>query len=232
MVQVNNLPYVTLRIRFKKLGRLQYISHLDLVRTMSKILVRAKLPMWYTEGFNPKPKMVFAAPLSIGTDSEAEFMDLRLLEHVDPGMVRAKLNACMTREMQIKEAYYPTTPLTELAYLSYEIRIVSPMVTDALLEKVRIALSSDTVVVKKKTKSGERDVDIKGQIREASASLDGDALVILANLSADSASFLNPEYLVTYLKGATGVLTSPDLLSETYSILRKEAYRADMTLFR
>lgn len=231
MVQVSNKP-ITVRVRFYKKGALKYISHLDLVRTMSKIVVRSHLPLWYTEGFNPKPKMVFAAPLSIGTDSEAEFMDLRLLEHVDPGMVRAKLNACMTKEMQIKEAYYSTTPLTELSYLSYEIRISSPMVSRDLLARVESALRADTVVVKKKTKSGERDVDIKGQIREAAATLDGDALVVYATLCADSASFLNPEYLVTYLKEATGILTSPDLLSETYTILRKEAYRSDMTLFR
>ena len=231
MVQVTNSP-ITVRVHFYKKGALKYISHLDLVRTMSKIVVRSHLPLWYTEGFNPKPKMVFAAPLSIGTDSEAEFMDLRLLERVDPGMVRAKLNACMTKEMQITEAYYPTKPLTELAYLSYEVRMNSPMVSDSLLSRVQTALSADAIVVKKKTKSGERDVDIKGQIRDASASLDGNTLVVCATLSADSASFLNPEYLVTYLKEATGVLTSPDRLSETYSILRKEAYRADMTLFR
>ena len=231
MVQVSNKP-ITVRVRFYKKGALKYISHLDLVRTMSKIVVRSHLPLWYTEGFNPKPKMVFAAPLSIGTDSEAEFMDLRLLEYVDPGMVRAKLNACMTKEMQIYEAYYPTTPLTDLAYLSYEIRISSPMASPELLSKVKSALAADALVVRKKTKSGERDVDIKGQIREASASLDGDTLVVLATLAADSASFLNPEYLVTYLKETTGVLTSSDLLSETYSILRKEAYRADMTRFR
>ena len=70
MVQVTaNTPYVTLRFKFKKLGKLQYISHLDLVRTMNKIIVRAKLPLWYSEGFNPKPKMIFAAPLSICTES-------------------------------------------------------------------------------------------------------------------------------------------------------------------
>ena len=60
MVQVNT-P-INLRVKFKKVGALQYVSHLDLVRTMHKIIVRAKLPLWYTEGFNPKPKMVFAAP--------------------------------------------------------------------------------------------------------------------------------------------------------------------------
>ena len=76
MVQVNNTP-LNLRVKFSKTGRLAYISHLDLVRTMNKIVVRAKLPLWYTEGFNPKPKMVFSVPLSTGTESDVEFMEDR-----------------------------------------------------------------------------------------------------------------------------------------------------------
>ncbi len=72
MVQVNN-EKLFIRLKFKKTGNLQYISHLDLVRTMHKVIVRADLPLWYTEGFNPKPKMIFAAPLSIGTESLSEF---------------------------------------------------------------------------------------------------------------------------------------------------------------
>ena len=83
MVQVNQTKQF-LRFKFIKRGSLQYISHLDLVRTMHKVIVRAKLPLWYTEGFNPKPKMIFAAPLSIGTESECEFMDLRMNEYIDP----------------------------------------------------------------------------------------------------------------------------------------------------
>ncbi|MBE6696393.1 MAG: DUF2344 domain-containing protein, partial [Ruminococcaceae bacterium] len=47
-------PSKTLRVKFKKTGNLQYISHLDLVRTVHKMLVRVKMPLWYTEGFNPK----------------------------------------------------------------------------------------------------------------------------------------------------------------------------------
>ena len=52
MVQVNT-EKLFIRVKFKKVGNLQYISHLDLVRTMHKVIVRAKLPLWYTEGFNP-----------------------------------------------------------------------------------------------------------------------------------------------------------------------------------
>ena len=103
MVQVNQTKQF-LRFKFIKRGSLQYISHLDLVRTMHKVIVRAKLPLWYTEGFNPKPKMIFAAPLSIGTESECEFMDLRMNEYIDPSEAMARINANMTSEMQIGRA--------------------------------------------------------------------------------------------------------------------------------
>ena len=106
MVSLSNNPaYSVLRVKFKKVGDLQYISHLDLVRTMHKIIVRAGLPLWYTEGFNPKPKMAFAAPLSVGTESLCEFMDLRVTEAISPEEILARLNKNMTDEMQELEAY-------------------------------------------------------------------------------------------------------------------------------
>jgi len=124
MVQVNTTP-ITLRVKFFKRGNLQYISHLDLVRTMMKVIVRAKLPLWYTEGFNPKPKVTFAAPLSIGTESSVEFMDVRLTERIPVDVAMAALNANMTGEMQATEVYYPDTKLTALRYLGYEISVIT-----------------------------------------------------------------------------------------------------------
>ena len=107
MVQLSpHHPHVNLRLKFKKVGSLQYVSHLDLVRTMHKIIVRAKLPLWYTEGFNPKPKMIFAAPLSIGVESVCEYLDIKLIDDVPPEEAMRRLNANMTDEMQILEAYY------------------------------------------------------------------------------------------------------------------------------
>ena len=99
-------PHLNMRIRFKKVGSLQYVSHLDLVRTMHTIIVRAGLPLWYTEGFNPKPKMIFAAPLSIGTESVCEFMDVKLIDDMPAEEVMRRLNENMTDEMQVLEAYY------------------------------------------------------------------------------------------------------------------------------
>ena len=232
MVQVSNVPYVTLRIRFKKLGRLQYISHLDLVRTMSKILVRAKLPMWYTEGFNPKPKMIFAAPLSIGAESMCEFMDVRLTKKIPEGEVMAALNKNMTEEMQVLEAYYPTEKFTELKWLKYTMKIRSEMDSALLAEKCNELFAKEQILVFKKTKSGEQNVDIKPLIHTALAKAEGDLVVFDLVLSADQSCFLNPEHVVTAIRDSIGILTEETLTTEYYTILRTSAHKADMSEFR
>ena len=226
----NNTPIV-LRIKFKKVGNLQYVSHLDLVRTMHKIIVRSKLPLWYTEGFNPKPKMVFAAPLSIGTESLVEFMDLRLVERIDPALAIKALNANMTDELVVLDAYYPETKLTDLKWLSYVITLNTLGASPELADKVNAALKADVMPVAKKQKP-EDTMDIKPLIRYATAVYDAGNIRIDCNLSADASSFLNPEYLVKYLRAACGVLSSGNLLAESYEILRHSAYAADMSDYR
>ena len=230
MVPVNQRLFI--RFRFHKLGRLSYISHLDLVRTMNKIIVRAGLPLWYTEGFNPKPKMIFAAPLSIGTESKCEFMDVRLSDTVDPATALARLNENMTEEMQAYEAYYPTTKFTDMKWLSYRITVRSPYNCENLVNECNRILSSDSIKVLKNTKSGEAIVDIKPLVKHASAALSDGQIVISAILSADPSSFLNPEYLVTALRDGAGLLSDENLMNESYSIMREEAYTEDMKIFR
>lgn len=227
----NNVP-LNLRLKFRKIGKLQYISHLDLVRTMHKIIIRSGLPIWYTEGFNPKPKMVFAAPLSIGTESSVEFMDLRMAERIDPMDAIAAINRNSTEELFVLDAYYPETKLTDMKWLSYTIFINVPNASDALAERCRAALGSEKIVVTKRTKSGDADVDIKSLIRCAKVDFCGEEIKIFCILSADASSFLNPEYIIKYLRKEVGILVSEDLLSESYSIVREMAYAFDMTEFR
>ena len=227
---MNNTP-ITLRVKFKKVGNLQYVSHLDLVRTMHKIIVRSKLPLWYTEGFNPKPKMVFAAPLSIGTESLVEFMDLRLVERIDPSLAIAALNANMTDELVVLDAYYPESKLTDLKWLSYVITLNTVGASADLAEKINEAFRADAMPVAKKQKPDDT-MDIKPLIRFASAVYDGALIRIYCTLSADASAFLNPEYVVKYLRSACGVLSSGNLMAESYSILRHAAYAADMSEYR
>ena len=231
MVQVDNSKII-LRLKFKKVGVLKYISHLDLVRTMNKIIVRSSLPLYYTEGFNPKPKMVFAAPLSIGAESVCEYMDLRLSSYIEPEAAKARLNANMTENMQISEAYYPDTKLADLKWLSYTICIKTKDANQALLAACESLLSSEIIEVEKSTKSGEKLVNIRPLIKSASITLDSAILRINCTLSADQSEFLNPEYLIKALKRTTGILSADDITSEYYTVMRERAYTEDMTEFR
>ena len=64
MVQQNEIKPIPIRAKFYKVGSLQFISHLDLMRTMTRNMVRAGIPAWYSQGFNPRLKLTFSLPLS------------------------------------------------------------------------------------------------------------------------------------------------------------------------
>ena len=231
MVQVNNTPII-LRVKFKKVGRLQYISHLDLVRTMHKIIVRAGLPLWYTEGFNPKPKMVFAAPLSTGTESTVEFVDIRLTERMPTEDALARLSVNMTEEMQPLAAYYPTSKLTDLKWFSYDFLFHTKNATAHLAARCEEFLLSDTVLIQRRSKSGDTvTVDIRPLIKSVSTVLDGEDIKMNAVLSGDASAYLSPEHVVRALSRELGILSDPDLTSEYYSIMRNSAHLADMSEF-
>lgn len=229
MVQVNPTK-LFIRFKFKKQGSLQYISHLDLVRTMHKVIVRAKLPLWYTEGFNPKPKMIFAAPLSIGTESVCEFMDIRMNEYIDPNEAMARINANMTDEMQIYEAYYPESKFTDLKWMSYRITIDTLGCSEELADRVNCLFLGDVIEVQKK--NSDKTTDIRPLIKSAKATLCDGKIVIDAILSADPSAFLNPEYLIKAVRNKCGILSSDNLLDEGYEIIRLNAFFDDMTSFR
>lgn len=223
-------PSYAVRLRFHKRGSLTYIAHLDLVRTLTKAIARAGIPVRYSEGFNPHPRLSFSSAMSIGLESDCEFLDIRLTKTVDPMLLMQAFNEALTAELRATEAYLPETKFTDIAYSSYEIRILTDGASPSLLEHVRQALAGP-VVVFKRSKSGDKDTDISDGIRTASVTLEDGMLVLKTVLKADNAGFINPEYLVTHLKNTCGILAG-DPTKERYSVLRTGLFTADMTPFR
>ena len=84
-----------LRLRFEKTGRAIYISHLDLMRTMQRVFLRADCPLKYSEGFNPHALISILLPLSVGVGSVCELMDFQLREEVDLAALPERLTAIM-----------------------------------------------------------------------------------------------------------------------------------------
>lgn len=174
------------RMKFIKTGSLKFISHLDLDRTMKSALLRAKIPIWYSQGFNPRPKIVFSLPLSIGVESICEFVDIRLVEPMEHNEIKRRINATITDEMAVTDVYEPKTKLSDIGYAEYEIMFDDKIDT----EKLRSPL-----VITKRTKNGEKTVDIQPLIKKYK--YDGNVLTVLLN--ADSANYLNPDYLAKAL---------------------------------
>ena len=96
----------SVRLFYTKHGRMRFISHLDMTRFMARVIRRAELPVWYTEGFNPHLYMTFALPLSLGFESEYEAVDIRLLQDdYDLSILCDKLNAVCPEYIQIGRAH-------------------------------------------------------------------------------------------------------------------------------
>ncbi len=223
---------IYLRIQFEKTGSLQYISHLDLVRTMHKVLIRSRMPLWFTEGFNPKPKMIFASSMSVGLQSICEFLDVRITHRVDLESAIQSLNSCLMPELRVIDVYYAEREFNEIAWAEYEINIKSETLPDSAAKKCASVLTASPLTVLKRTKSGDRDVDISATVGEVKATEAEDGSIdISVFLRAENTSFLNPEYLITALKNELGIL-SGNLLNNTYTIIRKAMYDAEMRPFK
>lgn len=175
------------RIRFSKVGSLQFISHLDLNRTMKTVMIRAGIPIKYSEGFNPHPKMVFALPLSIGAESVTELLDFKITRPMSKEELITRLNNAFPPEMRVLDAYQPDSKFVSIRYAEYELE------ND---EDFSLApLEQNEIVLLKRTKSGEKLTDIKPMIR--SYKKEGNKLTCVLSASPDQ--YLNPDYIAKVL---------------------------------
>ena len=195
------------RLKFCKVGTLQYISHLDLQRTFNRILVRACIPVWYTQGFNPHIKLVFSTPLSVGSESVCEYLDIRLSREMSLDELKQRLNAEMTDEFYITDAYEPKNDFSSIAYASYDICIHTNGASEDMAREIASVLTTSPLNMIKKGKSGEREIDIIPLIKDVKAEYSAENGDIMLNvvLSASSTQYLNHEMLITALKDKTNL---------------------------
>ncbi len=146
------------RLFFTKLDRAKYISHLDMNRCMSRALKRSGLPVWYTGGFNPHMYLTFPLPLSLGCESVYECVDLKMTQKVDFDTIAQKVNACLPPDIQVIAAGEQKMDQKEIAWADYEICFDAQY---GLKEKLESFFNQDEIKVIKKTKKGEKEIDLK-----------------------------------------------------------------------
>ena len=187
------MPSVNTRVFFSKTDRAKYISHLDLNRVMQGAIKRAKLPVWYTEGYNPHMYVQFMLPLSLGQEGIREAMDFRLLEDIPYGEVTERLNNALPFDIRVVETASPVLKNTDITTAEYEIT------ADIDKEKFLEFAESEKIIVEKKTKKGTSEIDLKPLISELSV---GDRITF--RLPAGNDFNINPALLLDAFKAVSG----------------------------
>jgi len=215
-----------IRLRYSKTGKAKYISHLDLMATMRRALLRAGLALKYSEGFNPHPYMSVALPLSVGCGSACELMDIGVADGVQPGGLPGLVTVKLPEGIEVLEAYTPAAKFSGIAWIwicgaFYYDRGMPDEAAERLAER----FSAETIVIQKKTKRGVSDVDIAPYIKEASFTRDG-VVTMSAMVSAQNPS-INPDNIISALDGEFSAL-KPDFAA----FKRIEIFDATMKKFR
>jgi radical SAM-linked protein len=181
------------RIMYRKEGPARYISHLDLLRTVERSARRAGLPIAFTSGFNPRPKMTFAAPLSVGTAGEAEFADLELTEDLTAVAVFNSLagtlpeGLSLTEVREINEQSPSLMSLVERATYRATGRLAAPVSPEALQLAIDAFLALPEIPVQRKNKAVEIKIyDIRPGIFDISGKLVDDIIIIETELKTGS----------------------------------------------
>ena len=195
---------IRVRATFEKCGRARYISHLDLNRCMLRIFRRSRLPIWYTEGFNPHPYYSFALALSLGFESSCEILDFNLNEDIPFDEIKDRLNAVMPEGMRILSVAEQKQKIIAITEAEYSFSLLSSD-ADRLYGDINALLALPEILMEKKTKKGIKTVDIKPSIKIMSCEKSDDSVNMSIRLPAGTQTNFNPTLFTDALKKMSGV---------------------------
>ncbi|HEY8451516.1 MAG: TIGR03936 family radical SAM-associated protein [Micromonosporaceae bacterium] len=178
-----------IRLRYAKRGPLRFTSHRDVARAFERALRRAGVPVAYSQGYTPHPRISYASAAPTGAASEAEYLELGLQQRMEPQAVAAALDAALSPGLDVVEAVEATTAggLAERLEAS-RWRIDLPGVEpDTLRHAVAAFLAADEVPVERTTRQGRRRVDVRAAVVSMAVVDDAEAAVTTPAPSAAAA---------------------------------------------
>ncbi|MEV8439368.1 TIGR03936 family radical SAM-associated protein [Actinosynnema sp. NPDC051121] len=202
-----------LRLRYAKRGRLRFTSHRDIARTFERALRRAGVPMAYSQGFSPHPKVSWVGAAPTGVASEAEYVEVSVVDRVDPDALRTALDAVLPPGLDVLEVVQSaggTLPeRIEASSWRVELPGVSP---EELTEAVTALMSSESVQVERLTKDGKKIVDVRPAI--VSAEVEAPTGVHSSDAGHDARDLSQPcGILMTVVRQTTPTVRPDDVLS-------------------
>ena len=211
------------RLIYKKQGRAKYISHLDMNRLFSRIIKRSKLPIWYTEGFNPHAFFTFALPLSLGFVSEYDICDFRITDDsLDNQSVADILRKAVPESIEVVDVIAPVMKVKELAFACFKVQIEA---TEQNADKLIEFLEAPQIQVEKTTKKkGLQIFDVKPMIKELKIEKNESGLDITLLLPCGVEQNINPSIIFASAEKTVDF--------EIVSVTRGMLYDKNMQVFR
>lgn len=213
------------RIFYEKTGMAKYISHLDTVHLFTRAIKRAKIPIWFTEGFNPHAFLTFAMPLSLGTESYCETVDIRLMQEENLSELTSRLNNALPPDVRISKIAAPKLSPQKIAWADY--KIIFNNADKDLISRANAVLSSDEITVIKKVKQGkgktEKEINIKDKILKYSIESQGENTVLNITLASGMQNNINPSLVI----GKICENSETDV--DSASIIKLKSYTSELT---
>lgn len=217
------------RLLFSKTGDAVWMSHLDLMRLFQRAFKRAGLPLTHTQGYNPRPSVSIAMPLSVGVESICELLDFDLEgEKIDNCQIVERLNKNLVKGIYVLDCFDTGKKIKDLAYLDSVLTLEYDDGADQLIaQKVAVLFSRENLLVEKKSKNGPTEQDIIPMIRNVQISqVDANTLQITSRVCCQNPS-LNPMQLVA----AIGRY-EPECMPDHCLCRRLEIYDTKENVFR
>ena len=178
------------RIVFEKTGKARFISHLDLNRTMQRVIRRSGLPAWYTQGFHPHMYLMFAIALSLGAESRCEVMDMRLTQELPFDEVKNRLNAALPEGIHVVDVRKPVHGAVEMGSALYTVLLETEN-SDLLAAQWEGFLAQEEIPYEKKTKHKTRQLNIRPMIQVEEMAAEDGMLRLMLRLPAGNEGNLN-----------------------------------------
>ncbi len=154
-----------IRLRYAKRGRLRFTSHRDVARAFERALRRAGVPMAYSQGYNPHPKISWVGAAPTGVASEAEYVEISLIRFLDAELVGAEIDKALPPGLDIVDAVTSTGgSLPERMHASRWEITVDGVSTELLADAAARFLAADTVGVQRLTKDGRRELEARAPV--------------------------------------------------------------------
>ena len=217
------------RLLFEKTGNAVWISHLDLMRLFQRAFCRADLPLTHTHGFNPRPSVSIALPLSVGIESKCELLDFSLDNVQLPDEeICDRLNNALVSGIRIYKVYQDGRKLKELIYLHSMVTLeYDNNIPEDAVDQIGALFRRPELIVPKKTKSGVQDQDLIPMIKELTVSTVGEKELVLDVIGCCQNPTLNPMQLAAAVK-----LHLPQIAPDFAKCCRIEILDSKMNVFR